>query len=200
MFLLVTGASGAGKSTVRAAVEPELSPQVECVELAHLAPRPAAPTLRWRQQTVEAAVHRAVELQDAGRHLLLAGDPVPAIEVIAAPSARQLDRVAVCLLDVSAEAQAERLAGRHDDPALLVHHQAFAAWMRRQAGDPLHMTEVVSIDGWDEMRWERLQRVRGGWGMHTIDTTGLGRREVADRVLGWCRDALAGTSPALAVG
>ena len=136
MLLLITGASGVGKSTVRTIVAPELSPRVECVELLDLTPPPDAMTRVWRQQTAEVAVRRAVELQDAGRHLLLAGDPVPAAEIVAAPSAPELDAIAVCLLDASAKAQAERLAARGDDPALLVHHQAFAEWMRRQATDP----------------------------------------------------------------
>ena len=136
MLLLITGASGVGKSTVRTIVAPELSPRVECVELLDLTPAPDAMTRVWRQQTAEVAVRRAVELQDAGRHLLLAGDPVPAAEIVAAPSAPELDAIAVCLLDASAKAQAERLAARGDDPALLVHHQAFAEWMRRQATDP----------------------------------------------------------------
>jgi hypothetical protein len=143
------------------------------------------------------AVRRAIELQACGRHLLLAGDPVPAIEVIAAPSAPQLDAVAVCLLDASAEAQAERLTARGDDPALLVHHQAFAEWMRQQVSDPLHMLHVVSDQGWEGMRWERLERLTDDWRIHTIDTSRLSRREVADLVLEWCQHALAGDAPAL---
>lgn len=199
MLLLITGASGVGKSTVRAVVAPELTPHVECVELKDLAPLSMARTGAWRQQTAETAVRRAVELQASGRHLLLAGDPVPAIEVIAAPSAPQLDAVAVCLLDASAEAQAERLGARGDDPALLVHHQAFAEWMRQQASDPLHMLHVVADQGWEEMRWERLERFSDDWSMHTIDTSSLSRGEVADLVLEWCRQALAGDAPALRV-
>ena len=96
-------------------------------------------------------MRRAVELQASGRHLLLAGDPIAAIEVIAAPSAPELDAVAVCLLDADTEAQAARLTARGDDLTLLVHHQAFAEWMRRQASDPLYMTHVVSDHGWEEV-------------------------------------------------
>jgi hypothetical protein len=197
VLLLITGASGVGKSTVRAVIAPELSPQVASVELADLAPLPVAKTLTWRQQTAETAVCQAVELQASGRHLLLAGDPIAAIEVIAAPSAPQLDAAAACLLDASAEAQAARLTARGDDPTLLVHHQAFAEWMRRQASDPLYMTHVVSDHGWEEMRWERLEHLADSWRMHTIDTSQLSREEVADEALAWCRRALAGDAPAL---
>jgi len=106
-------------------------------------------------------VRRAVELHASGRHLLHAGDPVPAIEIVVAPSAPQLDAVAVCLLDATPEAQAARLAARGDDPEWLVRHQAFAEWMRKQASDPLHMAHVVSDQGWEEMRWERLESAGG---------------------------------------
>jgi broad-specificity NMP kinase len=199
VLLLITGASGVGKSTIRTVVTPELSPGVECVELKDLAPLPTARTQGWRQQMAETAVRRAVELQASGRHLLVAGDPVPAIEVVAAPSAPQLDAVAVCLLDASAEAQADRLTARGDDPALLVHHQAFAEWMRQQAIDPLHMLHVVSDQGWDEMRWERLERLADDWRMRTIDTSRLSCQEVADLVLEWCRLALVGDVPTIRV-
>jgi hypothetical protein len=199
VLLLVTGASGVGKSTVRALVAPELSATVECVELLDLAPRPEAVTRVWRQQMAEVAVRRAVQLQASGRHLLLAGDPVPAVEVVAAPSAPALDAIAVCLLDATAEAQAERLAARGDPPALLPHHQAFAEWMRGQASDPLHMPNVVSDAGWEEMRWERLKRLAPDWRMHTIDTTDMTIEAVADAVLHWCWSALAGDAPALQV-
>jgi hypothetical protein len=184
---------------VRTVVAPELSPAVECAELLDLTPRPDVMTRVWRQQAAEAAVHRAVELHSSGRHLLLAGDPVPAAEIIAAPSAPQLDAVAACLLDASPDSQAERLTARGDDPALLPHHQAFAEWMRRQASDPLHMTHVVSEAGWEEMRWERLERLAPAWGMHTVDTTHMTRQQVADAVLDWCRRALSGDAPTLRV-
>jgi broad-specificity NMP kinase len=199
VLLLVTGASGVGKSTVRAVIAPELSPAVECVELLDLTRRPETMTRVWRQQTTEAAVRRGIELQGSGRHLLLAGDPVPAAEVVAAPSAPKLDLIAVCLLDATPEAQAERLAARGDHPSLLPHHQAFAEWMRRQASDPLHMTRVVSDAGWEEMRWERLEQLAPEWRVHTIDTTHMTREAVADAVLDWCRRALAGDAPALRV-
>jgi broad-specificity NMP kinase len=198
MFLLLTGASGAGKSTVRTRIAEELGAEIECVELGNVVSIPRAPTIAWRQQATEAVVQRALDLQAVGRHLLLAGDPVAAGELIAAPSAPQLDAIAVCLLDVSAEAQAVRLAQRGDDPQLFVHHQAFASWMRAHAHDPRHMSHVLSTDGWDAMRWERLRLFdppRDGWNMHVIDTSARSKREVADEVLTWCRRALRGEAP-----
>jgi hypothetical protein len=181
------------------AVAEALAPAVESAELAELDPPREGVTLVWRQRTAELAVRRAVELQASGRHLLLAGDPVPAIEIVAAPSAPLLDSIAVCLLDADAAAQASRLSARGEDPALLVNHHGFADWMRHQAGDPLYMSRVVSEEGWSEMRWDRLEQMVDGWGMETIDTTGKAPEAVGDEVLEWCRRALAGAAPVLTV-
>jgi hypothetical protein len=200
MFLLVTGASGAGKSTVRRLVTPDLSPEIECVELHHVSGVPPFPSIAWRQQATEAAVQRAVELQAERRHLLLCGDPVAAGEVLAAPSAVELDGVAVCLLDLSPEAQTSRLAGRGDDPALLGDHHAFADWMRGHARDPGHMPHVLSARGWDAMRWQRwvgIDPADGNWGMEVVDTSGLASTDVGAEVVGWCRRALRGQAPVI---
>ncbi len=90
MFLLITGASGVGKSTVRGLIAADLPSAVEPVELHDVVGPERFPTLSWRQRSTEAVVRRAIALQAEGRHLLLAGDPVAAGEVIAAPSAREV--------------------------------------------------------------------------------------------------------------
>jgi hypothetical protein len=48
------------------------------------------------------------------------------------------------------------------------------------------------------MRWERLEAVTN-WGMHTIDTSLLDPRDVADAVLDWCRRALSGVAPIIRI-
>jgi hypothetical protein len=197
MFLLVTGASGAGKSTVRRAIARRVSPEIECVELSGIGAVPAVPDLAWRQRATEAAVQRALELQAQGRHLLLCGDPVAAGEVLAAPSAIGLNGVAVCLLDVGPDAQSARLAHRGDDPSLLPHHHAFAEWMRGHARDPRHMPHVLSVNGWKAMRWDRwtaTDPVDGTWGMEVLDTSQLTAVQAAEEILAWCRRALNGTA------
>jgi energy-coupling factor transporter ATP-binding protein EcfA2 len=200
VFLLLTGASAAGKSTTRRLIAGELAPETECVELGHVVSFPPVPTIAWRQQAAEAVVQRALTLQAEGRHLLLAGDPVAAGEVVAAPSADKLDAIAVCLLDVSPEVQAARLARRGDDPRLLADHIAFAEWMREHARDPGHVPHVLSTGGWEAMRWERLTHLDtpdGGWAVHVIDTPERSSEQVAREVLAWCRAALSGQVPVM---
>jgi RNase adaptor protein for sRNA GlmZ degradation len=110
----------------------------------------------------------------------------------------ELDGIAVCLLDVDERAQTARPSARGDDPALFVHHIAFASWMRRHAQAPDHMLGVLRDSGWDAMRWERVaERDRPDWAMHVLDTSGLTADRVATEVADWCRRALAGQAPVM---
>lgn len=197
VLLLVTGASGVGKTTVRRLLDSQLRPEVECVELSGISADSAVRDLAWRHRAADLAIRHAVQLQRDGRHLLLCGDPVAVVEVAAAPAAPELDGLAACLLDADAETQAARLATRGDPSELVVHHQAFADWMRHQAADPLYMLEVVSTGGWEKMRWERLPALAPGWHVEIIDTTGQTPPQVAAAVLSWTRAALAGDIPVI---
>lgn len=116
---------------------------------------------------------------------------------MAAPSAASLACVAFCLLDATAQAQTSRLRARGDPQSLLVHHHAFADWMRQQASNPMHMLEVVTAGGWDGMRWDRIPGLTRQWVVHMIDTTDLSPATVADDATSWISGVLAGTAPAI---
>ena len=47
------------------------------------------------------------------------------------------------------------------------------------------------------MCWDRLRSGQLGWDMHVLDTSELTAEQVADRILGWCRQALAGRAPVI---
>lgn len=202
MLLLLSGASGVGKSTARQLVQERLGNRIEAVELAHLAAIPAVPTVSWRQQTAEKVVRRALKLRDEDRHLLLAGDPVVPGEILATPSARHLD-IAICLLDANEATQTARLRSRGEPEELLPNHLAFAAWLRRHAHDPQHMLHVITDGGWEQMRWDRVRRVRTGdphWRIPIIDSSGLSKEEVANRASRWADSARAGQQPVFRAG
>jgi hypothetical protein len=192
VLLLLTGASGAGKSSARRAVEVDLAPTVECVELKDLGPVPAVPDVAWRQRMAACAVTRAGRLDADGRDLLLAGDSVAPGEVLAASSAAGVD-IAVCLLDVDEATQKRRLRHRGDPEELLGRHVAFAEWMRRHAENPGHVPEVLMNDGWPGMDWSRLARL--SWGVTVIDGSTLTVPEVGDRVRRWIGAVRAGSAP-----
>jgi energy-coupling factor transporter ATP-binding protein EcfA2 len=198
MFLLLSGASGVGKSTVRALLAGALEPEVRCAEFAGLVAIPPFPDIAWRQRATEEIVRIALAEQSRGRDFLLAGDPVPPGELLAAPSADRLDGVAACLLDCEPDAQRSRLTGRGDHPASFDAHVGFATWMRGHVRDPQRRPEVITASGWAEMRWDRWSSWSAEdprWRFQEIDTTNLTPQAAASSALDWCRTALARTGP-----
>jgi hypothetical protein len=202
MLLLITGASGAGKSAARVGTDRLLSDEIDAVELGHLGPIPPIPTAAWRQEMAEVAVRRAITLEAQGRHLLVAGDPIAAGEILAAPSATKID-IAICLLDADSAAQTDRLRKRNEPEEYLVHHVAFADWMRHHATDPTHMPEVITTNGWESMQWDRWTELKNDdprWAMTIIDTSKLLPEDVAEQVAQWCSDARHGSAPVFRKG
>lgn len=195
MFLLVTGASGVGKSTVRQRLAASLPPNVEAVELATLGETPQW-SLEWRHRMVERLVQRAHALEEDGRHLLVCGDPIPPGEVVSAPSGEGL-ALHVLLLHAEPDAQLTRLKARGDAAEYFDRHVAFADWMRRHVEDPYYRPDVVIQDGWEEMRWERwVERASAPdasppWSSHVLDTSVLDAESVAREVSTWVEQTLA---------
>ena len=192
MLLLITGASGMGKTTVRKIVAAQFADQLESAELAEVAGPPEW-SLRWRHQAVEKAVQRAVKVQRDGKHFLLCGDPVPPAEVYAAPSADQPESIAVCLLDASEDSQRLRLMDRGDAPSLIPNHIAFARWMREHIANPRHRLDVIKQGGWEEMQWDRWITAtdqQKAWKSHRIDTTGLDPVDVGELAATWIRQQM----------
>lgn len=189
MFFLVTGASGVGKSTVRRLIEAEFAEVLETTELGMLGSTPKW-SIEWRQRMVEQTVLRALDAQREGRHFLLCGDPVPPGEVWAAPSADRLDHLAVCLLDAQESAQTERLLERGDAAPFVSHHVAFADWMRHHVVDHRQRPEVITQNGWSQMRWDRLlgtDTIQPPWESYVIETSDLAPGAVAQLVSQWLR-------------
>ena len=206
VLLSLTGASGAGKSTTLDAMAYALAAlPVRCAEFDSAGVPPeivgstGADGTLWRQDGVEHWVRRAVAEQRTGRHLLLCGQ-VPAGELLAAPSAKLLDGIAVCLLHCSPEVRRERLIARGEDPDHLEAHLCFGEWFLGHMTDPTHMPEVIRIAEASGMQWERWQGWSSGdprWHFEVIDTDSLTRQQTAERVLLWATKTLAGGGPCL---
>ena len=168
MFLLITGASGVGKTTVRRLVQGGFARVLDATELSDVA-GPSQATPGWRQHAVELAVQRALAAQRVGRHFLLCGDPLAPAELLATPSATRLKGLAVCLLDASEDAHRRRLFLRGDAPADMARHVAYADWLRAHV-----------VDAAPPPRWTT----------QIIDTSELRDYEVAARVWLWMRRSI----------
>ena len=193
MLLMLTGASGVGKSTTLEALRThEWDAEVECAEFDSIGV-PAGADTAWRHGAIEEWVQRGVATDEAGGHLLLCGQ-VPVGELLAAPSADRLGGIAVCMLHCSPEVRRARLLARGEAEDGLIHHLRFGEWFLQHSVDPTHAPEVIRVESPVAMRWERWQDWAPGdprWSPTIIDTDGMPRPEVADRVVAWARGALA---------
>ena len=173
VLFTMTGSSCAGKSTL-ARVMADRLPGVAVHDFDEVGV-PANPDLLWRNHTTEWWVRRALDYQGQGIDLLLTGQS-PLGEILAAPSAPELDGIAVCLVDVADEPRCARLAERGNQSIRHVDaYLGWAAWHRGHARDPRHMPEVITSRSWSEMAWHRWANWTADdprWHTDVLDTTG----------------------------
>jgi hypothetical protein len=191
MLFLLTGSSGAGKSSVLVEL-PGLVDDVLPLDVDELRPPPDVVRAWWQEQ-VEALVRRAVDAQRLGVDAIIAGW-TPLGEILAAPSAVDLKGIAAMLLDCDDGTRRARLArrastgdwwGGEESISKSLHA---AAWMRGHALDPQWQQYVLRFGAWDGMRWERWADWRIGdrrWAVEPLDTTLLSVVEVAEGVAAW---------------
>jgi energy-coupling factor transporter ATP-binding protein EcfA2 len=193
MLFSLTGASGAGKSTVLAHLDGVSWPvPVRCVEFDSIGVPDGADTA-WRHGAIEHWVQQAVQADAVGEHMLLCGQ-VPMGELFAAPSAERLQGIAVCLLHCSPETRTARLLARGEDPASIVHHNRFGEWFRGHTLDPRHAPEVIRVESAVPMAWDRWAEWERGdprWAAEIIDTDERAPADVAREVEEWVRRRLA---------
>ena len=115
MLYLVTGASGSGKTACLDILR-QRNPQVVWYDFDEVGV-PADADKRWRHRTTEYWSKRASENQAKGLDICISGNIILG-EVLACPSALEITRLAVCLLDCAdvvridacvPEAQTERI-------------------------------------------------------------------------------------------
>jgi hypothetical protein len=152
--------------------------------------------IAWRQRMEEVWVRRALDHQADGVDLLLAGQ-TPLGELLAAPSAPQLDAISACLLDCDDETRLARLrlrprGRRTADPAEWPDLLNWAAWMRGHARDPQWMQHVIAGDAAAaDMQWERWRDWRAGdprWRVRVVDTSHHGVDDVAAELAQWIEE------------
>ena len=188
MLLILTGSSCSGKTTLARALGDRVQDVVVHDHDEIGVPEDA--DVRWRNRTTEQWIRRALEYQDRGLDMILTGQS-PLGEVLASPSAPQLDGIAVCLVDVADDERRRRL-GRRDGgrrpPEVVDSFVGWAAWHRGHAADPRYRPDVIFADSWADMVWERWStwtKDDGRWSTHVLDTTGRPIAQSADDLERW---------------
>jgi hypothetical protein len=184
MIFFVTGASGSGKTACMPHLRRLLS-QVVFYDFDTVGVPPHAGAA-WRQQTTEYWLQQALVHQTEPRDTLVCGGALLG-EILACPSAPQVNGIAVCLLDCADVVRIDRLRARgtHGATQDMLN---WAAWQRLHAVDPQWRPDVIqrqSAAGMQWARWATWQRGDPRWQVWVLDTTLFSPEEVAERIASW---------------
>jgi hypothetical protein len=194
VLFLLFGSSAAGKTFVIDGLRGRVA-DLAIHDFDEIGVPPGADTA-WRHRANEQWVRRALEYQEEGIDLLLAGQ-TPFGELLAAPSALRLKAISACLIDCDDETRVARLQARGPEwfartAGDLQDYLSWAAWMREHAADPSWRPDVIRHEATeDEMRWSRWSGWTAAdprWRTHVIDTSSLPVEQVAATVIEWIEE------------
>jgi hypothetical protein len=199
MLFFVTGASGSGKTACMPYLR-ELLPEfyirdfdeVAAVsgEFAEWQTQPQS----WRQRATEYWLQQALQKQAGGTHMIICGAAVLG-EILACPSAPQIDKIALCLLDCYDVLRIDRILNRPGGREVAnMDSLCWAAWLRMHAVDPQWRQDVIKTGGAPGMFWERWDSWQRGdprWQTFRLDSTELTLEETARQIAAWIEANLA---------
>jgi hypothetical protein len=179
MFLLLSGSAGSGKTYVMQFLR-QLLPGVSVRDSDEGG---GARTKAERQERLEKWVAEALRLQKLGESLILVGQS-PFGELLACPSAPELNSVGACLLDCHDHVRIKRLKQRGDNLGSM-EMLSWACWHRMHAIDPQWRQDVIRDGGWEQLCWDRWSDWAADdprWKVRIIDTSLLSGEEVAKQI------------------
>jgi len=181
MLLYLTGSSCSGKTTLASAAARRI-PGLAFHDVDEAGAPRNAPSEDW--------IQRALDYQLRGIDMLLTGQ-APLGEILAAPSAPQLEGIAVCLVDVADDVRRERLEQRQPGTWEAQAVEAFlnwAAWHRGHAADPHYQPELLLSGSRENVAWHRWTAWGAEdprWATHVLDTTHEPIEQCVQRVEAW---------------
>lgn len=184
MFVLVSGAAAAGKTTIAR----QLASHVENL-ICHDHDEKKASNETMRCQQLEEWIQLALTHEQAGQDFLLTSHS-PLGELLACPSATKLAGIAAALLDCSDPIRIQRMRDRGFDPRWppSQHVLNWASWHRMHAWDPQWEQDVIVGNGGEEHvygRWTSWPQNDTRWQVTAIDTTQLTTAMMVDKVAKW---------------
>lgn len=191
MLFFITGASGSGKSASMRSLK-KLLPDFQILDFDSIVSvSPDFADWRekgWRHRATEYWLQQALLNQAQAINTILCGSTVMG-EVLACPSAPQIDKIAFCLLDCYDVLLIDRILSRkYGTEVAGMETLCWAAWLRMHAVDPQWRQDVIKDNGELNMewsRWDSWQRGDPRWQMWRLDTTELSLDEVAHELVVW---------------
>ncbi len=181
-LFFVAGASGSGKTAIMPDLKKILGDVVAVYDFDDIGV-PHGADKKWRQESTEKWLH---QLLSDGKDACLLGQIVLG-EILACPSATQIDKVNLCLLDVSDFKRIRRLQNRNTygaDQNML----NWSSWLRMHYQDPTWMQHVLKENCWEGLNfnvWDQLSNWENKAVIKILDTTELSINQAAKSVAEW---------------
>jgi len=181
----VAGASGSGKSAIISDLKKILGGTVAVYDFDDIGV-PENADKKWRQESTEKWLQK---LLSDDKDACLLGQIVLG-EILACPSAKHIDKINFCLLDVSDFERIQRLKKRNTygaDQNML----NWSSWLRMHHRDPQWMQHVLKEDCWNGLdfnAWDQLENWDKRAAVKALDTTTLPISKVAASVSNWINE------------
>ena len=178
----IGGASGSGKTAVISHLKELLGGDIAVYDFDDIGV-PEGADKKWRQESTEKWLQK---LLSDGKDACLLGQIVLG-EILSCPSAKQIDKINFCLLDVSDFQRIQRLKKRSTygvDQNML----NWSSWLRMHHQDPQWMQHVIQEDTASIMDFSRLSVLNSYEEVANIkilDTTNLALHQVAGELADW---------------
>ena len=189
MLFLVMGASGSGKSSCLNGLR-QNRPDVDWRDFDDVLEHPSSTS--GRQRTTEYWLKVAVQNQAKGISTGIAGTSVLG-EVLACPSASDLNGIHALLLDCTDVVRIDRIRARDGIDSTLASQDmlCWAAWLRMHASDPQWRQDVIRSQGEPGMEWERWTSWMKGdarWKVSVLDNSFLSVEQTTSALVGWANE------------
>jgi hypothetical protein len=178
----IGGASGSGKTAVMPYLKELLGDGIAVYDFDDIGV-PDGADKKWRQESTEKWLQK---LLNEGKDVCLLGQIVLG-EILSCPSAKQIDKINFCLLDVSDFERIQRLKKRNtygSDQNML----NWSAWLRMHHQDPQWAPHVIQEEAASIMDFSRLSVLNSYdevANIKILDTTDLALHEVAAQLADW---------------
>lgn len=178
----IGGASGSGKTAVMPHLKELLGDDIAVYDFDDIGV-PEGADKKWRQESTEKWLQK---LLSEGKDACLLGQIVLG-EILSSPSAKQIDKINFCLLDVSDFERIRRLKKRNTY-GTNQNMLNWSAWLRMHHQDPEWTPHVIQEDAANIMDFSRLSALKSYEevaNVKILDTTDLALHEVAQHLADW---------------
>lgn len=184
MLYFVTGASGSGKTACISVLKDKM-PIMVIHDFDDIGV-PDNPDKIWRQRSTEQWLQSY--LKNREDDFCICGQIVLG-EILACPSAKQIDKINILLLDVSDIERIRRLRLRNTY-GVNQDMLNWSSWLRMHYHDPQWHQNVIKDACWQNLtfsRWDNANSWDGLASISTIDTTDLSIEQVSDNIINWIK-------------